>query len=608
MGGMTEDSQTGGENCLYYGDNLDILKRYVKDETIDLIYLDPPFQSGQDYNVLFREHNGSGSAAQIKAFEDTWHWDQVAAKSFEEVVSSGGKIADTMEAFRRILGSNDMLAYLSMMAPRLKELRRVLKPAGSIYLHCDSTASHYLKLLMDSLFGPENFQNEIIWKRTSSHSGEGEVKKYGRVHDAILFYSKGNDLHFNRQYQPYDQGYLDNFYGTSDSDGRKYTSDNLTGAGIRNGETGMPWKGVNPTDKGRHWMRPPSELDVLDKQGRIIWPQKEGGVPRFKRYLDEMPGILLQDIWVDLPPISSQAKERLGYPTQKPESLLERIIISSSNEGDLVLDPFCGCGTTIAVAQRLNRRWIGIDITHLAITLMRHRLKDAFGDSVKYRIIGEPVSLPDAEALAAQDPYQFQWWALGLIGARPVEQKKGADKGIDGRLYFFVEGAKPEQIMFSVKAGNVTSSHVRDLHGVVDREKAAIGVLISLNTSTPQMRAEAADAGFYTSKELGSPKYPRIQLLTIEELLDGKKIDCPHSASRKDTPTFKKAPKAKRMKKSKNKQSKLSEHIEEEPSDKERFSGAAHLKTSIGTGAVICLAQDVIPIDSKNWYIPAWLI
>jgi DNA modification methylase len=545
------------ENFLYYGDNLDILKRYIEDEIVDLVYLDPPFKSQQDYNVLFAERNGSQAAAQIKAFEDTWHWDQVAARAYEEVVVSGGRVAETMEALKKLLDSSDMMAYLSMMAPRLIELKRVMKQTASIYLHCDPTASHYLKVLMDGIFGPENFQNEIVWKRTSSHSGEGEVKRFGRVHDTILFYSRNERFLFNRQYQPYDEKYLTNFYKFKDSDGRRYRLGDLTGAGIRKGETGQSWMGINPTEKGRHWMRPPSDLEELNRQGRIIWPKKEGGVPAYKRYLDEMEGVLLQDIWTDLRPISSQATERLGYPTQKPESLLDRIICVSSKEGDLVLDPFCGCGTTVSVAEKLGRRWIGIDVTHLAITLMRHRLKDAFGDNVKYKVIGEPVSLPDAETLAQQDPYQFQWWALGLVGARPVEQKKGADKGIDGRLYFFVEG-KAEQIIFSVKAGNITSAHVRDLHGVVDREKAAIGVLISLNSPTQQMRAEAADAGFYASRELGSPKYPKVQLLTIEELLNGKKIDCPHSARREDTPAFKRAPKA--IKQSKNKQSKVSEY------------------------------------------------
>jgi len=295
----------------------------------------------------------------------------------------------------------------------------------------------------------------------------------------------------------------------------------------------------------------------MDSIGRIEWPKKKGGTPSFKQYLDDLKGVSLQDIWTDIPPISSRAKERLGYPTQKPEALLERIIQSSSNEGDRILDPFCGCGTTISVAQRLNRSWIGIDITHLAIALLKHRLRSAFGDSVNYKVIGEPVSLPDAKILAKQDPYQFQWWALGLVGARPIEQKKGADKGIDGRIYFFPQArvkGKPEQIIFSVKAGYVTVSHIRDLVGVINREKAAIGVFISLNKPTKHMRREAASAEFYESPELGPEfehkKYPRIQLLTIENILNGLQVEYPSFARWRGDITIKKAPKAKKHEKS----------------------------------------------------------
>ena len=265
-------------------------------------------------------------------------------------------------------------------------------------------------------------------------------------------------------------------------------------------------------------------------------------MPEYKRYLDEMPGVPLQDLWDDIAPINSQAQERLGFPTQKPEALLERIILASSNEGDTVLDPFCGCGTTIAVAQRLNRPWIGIDITRLAITLIRHRLRDAFGDQAMYKVIGEPVSLPDAQALAQQDPYQFQWWALGLVGARPVGQKKGADKGIDGRIIF--QGDKAgvfDSVILSVKAGKTGSAHVRDLKGVLEREKASIGVLISMQDPTADMKTEAVTAGFYESATWGR-KYPKLQLFTVTELLAGKNIEMP--PIRQVGLTFKKAPKA----------------------------------------------------------------
>jgi hypothetical protein len=283
-------------------------------------------------------------------------------------------------------------------------------------------------------------------------------------------------------------------------------------------------------------------MDDLIKQGRVVQP-RPGAVPRYKRYLDEMPGLALGDVWMDIPPINSQAQERLGYPTQKPEALLERIIASSSNPGDVVLDPFCGCGTTIAAAQKLERNWIGIDITHLAINLIKSRLQDAFGEDIKktYRVIGEPVSIPDAEQLAAEDPYQFQFWALGLVGARPHEERRGADKGIDGRLFFHDEGAsgKAKQVIISVKAGKVTRSHVHELRGVVEREKAQIGVLISFHEPTRQMREEAASAGFYDSPW---GKHPRIQLITIAELLDGRTIDYPRTKG--SNVTYKQAPRA----------------------------------------------------------------
>lgn len=532
------------ENLLCYGDNLQILCDYIKDETVDLIYLDPPFKSNKDYNVLFAEQNGSRSAAQIKAFEDTWEWNTVAAGAYRDIVERGGKPSQVMQAFHTFLGETDMLAYLAMMAPRLAELHRVLKPTGSIYLHCDPTASHYLKMLMDAVFGPQNFRNEITWKRTSAHSG---VQGYGGVHDILLFYSKTKDFLWNPIYQPYDPLYVETFFEQVDSDGRRWKRMDLTGAGVtRDGDSGKPWRGIDVTAKGRHWAYNADELERLDKAGNIHWPKKKGGMPRLKQYLHEMPGVPLQDVWTDIKPIHNLAAERLGYPTQKPQTLLERIIQASSNERDVVLDPFCGCGTTIAAAEKLNRRWIGVDITHLAVALMKHRLKDMFGEKVKFEVVGEPVSLPDARTLAANDPYQFQWWALGLVGARPVEQKKGADKGIDGRLYFHDEGdtskAKTKQIIISVKAGHVSVPHIRDLRGVIDRENAEIGVLLSMEKPTKPMRTEAASGGFYKSPWQKDP-YPRLQILTIEELLTGKRIDCPPLGQ--VNVTFKKAPKAK---------------------------------------------------------------
>ena len=551
-------------NLLYYGDNLDVLRRYVADESVDLVYLDPPFNSAQGYNVLFAERDGSQAAAQIKAFDDTWRWDMGAEASYQETVENGGNVSKVLQAFRGFLGENDMLAYLTMMAPRLVELQRVLKATGSIYLHCDPTASHYLKLLMDAIFGPDHFRNEVVWKRTSAHVNP---KRWGPVHDTILFYSKSDRYTWNLVSQEYEAGYLKTKYRKSDERG-SYRLTDLTGAGLRTGASGKPWQGHAPASIGRHWAVPRSviesllgaekvatmdtqeKLDFLDGQGYIYWTPKgkSGGVgfPQLKRYLSG--GIPIQDVITDIPPINSQAQERLGYPTQKPEALLERILRSSSNEGDTALDPFCGCGTAVSVAQRLDRRWIGIDITHLAIALIKVRLRDAFGPQIvkSYEVHGEPVSLPDAAALAVLDRYQFQWWALGLVGARPIpkDQKKGADQGIDGRLYFHEggESGKTKQIILSVKSGGVKSGDVRDLNGVLAREKAEIGVLVTLEEPSQPMRKEAATAGFYLS-QWNQKKHPRLQILTIAELLEGKGIDMP--PIQHTNVTHKKAPKAK---------------------------------------------------------------
>jgi site-specific DNA-methyltransferase (adenine-specific) len=523
-------------NQLYYGDNLDVLQRHIKDETVDLVYLDPPFKSNQDYNVLFAEKDGTAAAAQFKAFEDTWEWNQDAAAMYEQLVEGGGKVSDVMQAFRRFLGTNDMLAYLTMMAPRLVELRRVLKATGSIYLHCDQTAGHYLKLLMDAIFGPVNFRSEITWRRTNIHN---DSKSWSNVSDSLLYYVRDNREPFiwNPIHLKHSEQHVSSKY-QKDENGRLYTLSDMTSPHPRPNMMYV-WKGYPSPAMG--WRYSKETMAKLDGEGRVWYPGDTSKRPRLRRYLDEMPGTLVTNIWADIFPINSQAQERLGYPTQKPEALLERVITTGTNTGDVILDPFCGCGTTIAVAQRLNRRWIGIDITHLAIGLIKSRLRDAFGDDVlkTYDVIGEPVSVPDAAQLAKEDPYQFQWWALGLVGARPTDQRKGADHGIDGRLLFHDEAGsgKTKQIMLSVKAGHVNVSQLRDLRGVIDREKAEIGVLLCLEDVTKPMRTEAASAGFYKSPW---GNHPRLQILTVAELLDGKQIDYPHPAGNL---TFKRAPK-----------------------------------------------------------------
>jgi DNA modification methylase len=529
------------KNCLYYGDNLTVLREHIKSESVDLIYLDPPFNSRQDYNVLFAEKDGTRSSSQIMAFEDTWEWNMDAEAAYQEIVERGGRVSDAMRAFRTFLGHSDMMAYLAMMAPRLIELHRVLKETGSIYLHCDPTASHYLKMLMDAIFSAPNFRNEISWKRSDAHSDAKQgAKHYGRIHDILLYYSKGASPAFTQLYTPLPDKTQEKWYRhIEEGTGRRYNKADVTGpGGASKGNPHYEWKGIT-----RYWRYNLEKMEQLEARGKLVYTKS--GMVYEKRYLDESKGVAVQDWWDDISMLRGihRDSERLGYPTQKPKALLERIIRSSSSEGDFVLDPFCGCGTAIEVAQQFNRRWIGIDITHLAIGLIKKRLADAFGDAVRntYEVIGEPADLSGAQDLATNDPYQFQWWALGLAGARPTEQKKGADRGIDGRLYFHDEprGGKTKQIIFSVKAGHVQSAYVRDLRGVIEREDAQIGVLISMEAPTKPMLKEAAEAGFYKPPGL-QDKYPRIQILTIEGLLAGKQVAHPRLLDA----TFKKAPKA----------------------------------------------------------------
>jgi DNA modification methylase len=543
-------------NTLYYGDNLDILRRYVADESVDLIYLDPPFNSNADYNVLFAEKDHTEAAAQIMAFGDTWKWDEAAARAFHEAVQSGiGRVPAAMQGFHAMLGESDMLAYLAMMAPRLIELRRVLKETGSIYLHCDPTASHYLKMLMDAVFGPENFRNEIIWQRTNAHNMR--TRGYVRANDVILYFSKSSEFLFNEQYTEYGEAQLKRF--KRDEDGRLYKAENMTFS-TPNPKRQFEWRGAQPPHN-RSWGASLDQLEKWYSEGRILL--KRDGTPRLdglKIYLDETKGKPVTTNWTDIPRISNTAAERLGYPTQKPEALLERIINASSNEGDVVLDPFCGCGTAVAVAQKLNRKWIGIDVTHLAINLIKHRLWDAFkttdapveGGPVGYKVIGEPTDLKGAEQLAGEDRFQFQSWALGLVKARTASSdRKGADKGVDGRLFFHDDPdnvAATKQVILQVKSGKVSARDVRDLKGVLDREKAGgavIGVFMTLEEPTAPMRAEAAGAGIYDSP--WGTSHAKVQILTIEGLLNGtERIGMPQTG---DLRTFRKAPRAKRDRK-----------------------------------------------------------
>lgn len=510
---------------LYYGDNLTILRnpKYIKDESVDLVYIDPPFNSNANYNVLFKEQNGARAAGQIKAFTDTWRWDEASSLAYDELIASGGQIAQAIRAFRQLLGTSDMLAYLAMMAPRLVELHRVLKSTGSFYLHCDPAASHYLKILLDAIYGPAQFRNEIVWKRTTAHSG---AKKFAPIHDVILYYSKSQQYVWNDLRSDYEVAYLDKYYRFDDGDGRLYWRDNLCAAGTRNGRSGVPWRGIDPAAKGMHWKYTVEKLDELDAIGRIYWPSR-GTMPQYKRYRDELKGKAIPDFWDDIDRINPVGTERQGYPTQKPLALLKRIIEASSNEGDVILDAFCGCGTAVVAAELSHRRWIGIDVTYAAMAVIRNRLDTMFGPGTAPKPIGEPETLEDATVLATTDPYQFQWWALGLVGARPMQEKKGADRGIDGRLAFDDEDTGClKEVIFSVKSGPIPSNHVRELRGVIERESAPIGALLTFHAPTREMRREAASAGTYESPRWGK-RYARLQILTIADLLAGKRLDCP---------------------------------------------------------------------------------
>lgn len=508
-------------NHLYYGDNLDVLRENIPDESIDLIYLDPPFNSQANYNVLFRAPTGEQSKAQIEAFEDTWHWNERAENAFDAVIQSGNTdAAEMLRAIRSFLKENDMMAYLTMMAVRLLELHRVLKQTGTLYLHCDPTASHYLKLLLDAIFGKNRFLNEIVWLRTNSHNMQS--KGYAKQNDYLLVYTKTGEFTFNPQYLPYGEAQLGRF--KKDTSGRLYKAENLTFS-TANPSRQFEWRGTRPPSH-RSWG---ADLETLEKwfsEGRILL--KRDGTPRLdglKIFLDDTKGKPSGTNWVDIPRVGNTSAERLGYPTQKPLPLLERIVQASSNEGDTVLDPFCGCGTTIHAAQKLGRHWTGIDITHLAISLIEKRLKDAF-PGIIFDIHGTPKDLEGARALAMQDKYQFQWWAVSLVNAVPFGgKKKGADSGIDGHIYFKPDGRTTEKAIVSVKGGeNVQVPMIRDLAHVVDREKAKIGVFITLAEPTGPMKTEAVKTGYYET-EFG--KYPKIQIFTIKELFAGKKPAIP---------------------------------------------------------------------------------
>jgi adenine specific DNA methylase Mod len=518
---------------LYFGDNLTILRESIDDESVDLIYLDPPFNSNRDYNLLFKSPKGHDSEASITAFEDSWHWGEQAEREFAEILhGKNTQVAEVIQALRRFLGENDMMAYLVMMCNRLLEMRRVLKPSGSLYLHCDTSASHYLKIVLDGVFGATNYRNEISWKRSQpkSHS----TVNFSNCRDIILRYTKTDKAYFLKVYGEHDPEYLETFYKHHDEKGR-YRLGDLTNPNKNRPNLTYEFLGIT-----RVWRWTKDRMQKAFDDGLIV-QGKPGTVPQMKRYLDNMHGQPITDNWDDIEHLHGSSAETMGYPTQKPLALLERIIESSCPVNGLVLDPFCGCGTAVHAAEKLGRGWIGIDITHLAVSLIEKRMRDAF-PGLKIEVHGTPKDLDGAIDLANRDKYQFQWWACSLVNAQPYQgKKKGADSGIDGLIFFQDDKGAAKKIIVSVKGGeHITRTMIADLKNSVERDKAQIGLFVTLVAPTKPMIAEATSAGFYESPSHGA--FPKIQILTIEGLLAGSETPRYPDLSRGGV-TFKKAKK-----------------------------------------------------------------
>jgi DNA modification methylase len=564
---------------LFYGDNLDVMRNKIQSESIDLCYIDPPFNSKRNYNQIYN-NVGKEDQAQSQAFIDTWSWDERANTGFEEIITNAGarfsvQTIELIKGLRAVLGSGGLLAYLISITLRIVEIQRVLKRTGAFYLHCDPTASHYLKLVLDSVFcsagAGGDFKNEIVWRRTGAH---GARRRFGPIHDIIFFYTKDAKSYFHKSLKrPYMRGHVESRY-TKDERGYQFTSGGniLTGSGIRYGESGKSWRGFDPTAKNRHWAIPSdlaqqiedeefSRLGVLAKLDRLL---EEGLIevipgqawPQPVRYLNvATAGNSIQDIWAyqpytedtvfgsnkgidaDVAWLGPTDPERLGYETQKPEGLLERIVESSCPEGGMVLDAYCGCGTSVFVAEKLGRSWVGIDITYQSISIVLERLEDKFGKSAVDPIVldGIPRDMESANALAHKKDdrvrKEFEKWAvLTYTNNRAiVNTKKGADEGIDGTVYFLTSKTESAKMIFQVKSGGVNRKDIAALRGDMEREKAPIATLITLEEPTASMKNEARGAGLYTH-ELTGNAYNRIQIVTVRAIIeDGKRLEMPLS-------------------------------------------------------------------------------
>ncbi|MFI3219694.1 MAG: site-specific DNA-methyltransferase [Methylococcales bacterium] len=529
------------KNKIYYGDNLDVLRRYIEKDSVDLCYIDPPFNSKRNYNQIYN-NVGKEDSAQAQAFIDTWTWDDIAEQGLVEIKSNYNGVfteqsIDLITGLEKVLKKGALLAYLVSMTLRIAEIHRVLKPTGSFYFHCDPTASHYLKLVLDAIFCPKggDFKNEIIWKRCDSKNDAGQgASHFGRVNDVIFFYTKGNKCTWNSQYNSLSDEYIKNFYKHTDSDGRIYKLDNMLGPG--GAAKGNPFYEVMGVS--RYWRYSKEKMNALIEEGRVI-QTKTGNVPMYKRYLDETKGISLSTNWSDIKVLSGHDAERLGYPTQKPEALLERIIKASSNEGDIILDAYCGCGTTVAVANKLNRQWIGIDITYQSISLILKRLAEQKKDTLdNVEINGIPKDFDSAEALANKKDdrtrKEFEKWMVLTYSNNyaMINEKKGGDGGIDGIAYIPDRNEKGElenkKAIFSVKSGKKLNPDqtIDALSGVLVREGAACGILLTLYPMDNLVKASKKYGKYHNT--LVNKEYPKIQVICVDDLFNGKRLELPN--------------------------------------------------------------------------------
>ena len=506
-------------NAFYFGDNLHILREYLPDECVDLIYLDPPFNSNANYNLLFKSPDKTRWAdAQIATFDDTWSWGDVAEETFEDVAAVPNKVADVLTSLRLMLGTNDMLAYLTMMTARLVELHRVLKPTGSLYLHCDPTASHYLKVVLDGIFGPQNFGNEISWKRSNPKS-HGK-RNFANCRDVILRYTATQGAYFKPIYVDHDRAYVEKAYRFNDEKGR-YRLLPLLNPNDNRPNLTYEFLGVK-----RVWRWTKERMEKAYAEG-IVVQTAPGAVPQYKKYLDESKGRTVSNDWADILPIGR--KEELGYPTQKPTALLRRIIEASSRPGDTLLDPFCGCGTALHAAQDMGRQWVGIDVAVQSMHVVQDRLKHHF-PGIKYDVYGIPKSADGALWLAANHPFKFEEWAVTALGAMHSGKFRG-DGGIDGTFYYLTSSDERSRGIVSVKGGrSLNPGMVRDLGGTLEMQRRltndakAIGVLICAYEPTKGMRDAAREFGRVETL-FGS--IPSVQIISVTEMFAGKRINVP---------------------------------------------------------------------------------